>query len=93
MPLIKKIDVKNYREARRQQRAHRGLSTSVPDATGISGPYAGSTGPDLPVQKLSRFAEDFHAEHSSPKTADPLANPAAGSASPQGVAPSKSAQA
>jgi hypothetical protein len=85
MPLIKKIDVKNYRAARRHQRVHRGLLMSVPDATGTSEPEAGSTGPDLWKPRPSIFAEDFFKEHSS--------FPMAGPARPQAPATSKSAQA
>ena len=64
MPLIKKVDGKNYLATRRQ-RAHRRFLTSVPDATGTSETDAGSTKPDIPKSEPPVFAEDFFAEHSS----------------------------
>lgn len=88
MPLIKKIDVKNYRATHRHMRVHRDLSASVPDATEISGPGTNSVGPNLPG-----FAEDFLGEHSSSQTAAPSTNHVAGSAGPQAPATSKSARA
>lgn len=92
MPLIKKVDVKNYLATRRQ-RVHRGLSTSVPDATGTSETDAGSTRSDLPRSEPVIFVEDFFAEHSPATTAYPSTSHAAVSSSPQALATSKSAQA
>jgi hypothetical protein len=92
MPLIKKIAVKNYL-ANRRQRSHRGLLTSVPDATGTSETDAGSTRRDLPRSEPVIFAEDFLAEHSPAITAYLLAKHAADPGSSQALATSKSAQA
>jgi hypothetical protein len=73
MPLIKKVDVKNYLATRRQ-RAHRRFLTSVPDATGTSETDMGSTEPDIQKSEPPVFAEDFFAEHSSIPKSEPSAN-------------------
>ena len=92
MPLIKKIDVKNYLATRRQ-RAHRGLSASVPDATGTSETGAGSIRPDLSREEPAIFAEDFFEEHSPDTPVDPSAKHTAIPVSSLTPATSKSVQA
>jgi hypothetical protein len=83
MPLIKKIDVKNYFANRPRKRLRPDMSTSLPDATGDSRPGQGAAGPSLLRPSPSEFAKDYLAEHS--------ANHATSSASSQEPATSKSA--
>jgi hypothetical protein len=71
MTLIKKIDVKNYLANRPHKRVRPAPSTSLPDATGISGPDPGLTGSNLLRPNPSEFAKDFLAEHSADRAAGP----------------------
>lgn len=73
MTLIKKIDVKNCLANRPHKRLRLNSAASLPDATGISGPDPGPTGPNLLRPNSSEFVKDYLAEHSEDHAADPLA--------------------
>ncbi len=99
MPLIKKIDVENYRATRSHKGVRPDTSARLPDASGISSSGSGATAtapdptkPNLLRPSPSGFAKDFLAEHSFSEMAVFSANHPADSAGSQAPATSKSAQ-
>ncbi len=88
MSLIKKSDVKNHLSPPFLTKIHLCEPESQPDATGYS-----VAEPNAIKANASSFAEDFVAEHSSPRVAAAPGDHLPGSFRPEAATASKSVQA